>query len=181
MLCSIFQKLSFSFLVEGGTRTIPVLHSGHQHAKYSPCQTDRTSVYLRVPLMLNTLDTSDISVVQQLENAGHSGGIECRCSECQRLKDTEDKWICRLGTFNAPHGLNTRDEIKTRSRVNFKTFGTWICIKNLQKFALFTTYLFIYLPNSKLKLKQFNFVSMYFLKPNYCVNISFTFSCWLCS
>jgi len=62
MLCSIFQKLSFSFLVEGGTRTIPVPHSGHQHAKYSSCQADRTSGYLRVPLMLNTLDTSDISV-----------------------------------------------------------------------------------------------------------------------
>ena len=56
---SIFQKLSFSFLVEVGTRTIPVLHSGHQHAKYSSCQADRTSVYLRVPLMLNTPDTSE--------------------------------------------------------------------------------------------------------------------------
>ena len=57
--------------------------------------------------------------VKQLEDAGHTGGIGCRCSECQRLKDTEDKWICRLGTFNPPHGLNSRDEIKTRSRVNF--------------------------------------------------------------
>ena len=54
-----------------------------------------------------------------LREAGHIGGVACRCSECQRLKDQEDKWICRLGTFNPPHGLNTRDEIKTRSRVNF--------------------------------------------------------------
>ena len=42
----------------------------------------------------------------------------------KKLKDVEDKWICRLGTFNAPHGLNSRDEIKTRSRVNFGRHGT---------------------------------------------------------
>ena len=54
-----------------------------------------------------------------LNEAGHIGGVACRCSECQRLKDQEDKWICRMGTFHAPHGLNTRDEIKSRSRVNF--------------------------------------------------------------
>ena len=70
--------------------------------------------------LIDHIDTS----VQQLDDAGHSGGIGCRCSEYQRLKDTEDKWICRLGTFNPPHGLNTSDEIKTRSRVNFKIFGT---------------------------------------------------------
>ena len=54
-----------------------------------------------------------------LKDAEHIGGVACRCNECQRLKDQEDKWICRLGTFHPPHGLNTRDEIKTRSRVNF--------------------------------------------------------------
>ena len=56
---------------------------------------------------------------ERLNDAGHKGGVACRCSECQRLKDIEDKWICRLGTFNPPHGLNSRDEIKARSRVNF--------------------------------------------------------------
>ena len=45
---------------------------------------------------------------------------------CQRLKDIEDKWICRLGTFNPPNGLNTRDEIKTRSRVNFSKQNSFI-------------------------------------------------------
>jgi len=60
----ISKIVFFFFLVEGGTRTIsPVLHSGQQHAKYSPCQDDRTSVYLRVALMLNTADTTDISRV----------------------------------------------------------------------------------------------------------------------
>ena len=57
---------------------------------------------------------------EKLADASHGGGVACRCSECQRLKDIEDKWICRLGTFNPPNGLNTRDEIKTRSRVNFR-------------------------------------------------------------
>ena len=66
--------------------------------------------------LVDHIDTSP----EQLQDAGHSGGVGCRCSECQRLKDTEDKWICRLGTFNPPNGLNTRDEIKTRSRVNFR-------------------------------------------------------------
>ena len=53
-------------------------------------------------------------------SAGHQGGPKCRCSECLNLKDTEDKWICRLGTFYGANVLNTRDEIKTKSRVNFK-------------------------------------------------------------
>ena len=47
----------------------------------------------------------------------------CRCSECQRLKDQEDKWIYRLGSFNPPAGLNTRNEIKSRVRVNFRDSG----------------------------------------------------------
>ena len=69
--------------------------------------------------LLDHIDTSE----EQLNNTGHTGGIGCRCSECQRLKDQEDKWICRLGTFHPPHGLNSRDEIKTRSRVNFRLSG----------------------------------------------------------
>ena len=44
----------------------------------------------------------------------------CRCSECQRLKDTEDKWMCRLGTLDTATGLNNRDEMQSRVRVNFR-------------------------------------------------------------
>ena len=66
---------------------------------------------------------SMVTSEEKLDAAGHGGGVACRCSECQRLKDIEDKWICRLGTFNPPNGLNTRDEIKTRSRVNFGQMG----------------------------------------------------------
>ena len=66
--------------------------------------------------IIDFIETSD----EKLEDAGHVGGVGCRCNECQRLKDQEDKWICRLGTFHPPNGLNSRDEIKARSRVNFR-------------------------------------------------------------
>ena len=76
-----------------------------------------------------------VTTEQLLKDAEHIGGVACRCNECQRLKDQEDKWICRLGTFHPPHGLNTRDEIKTRSRVNFSRLtqaGSW---ENLQHYV----------------------------------------------
>ena len=51
--------------------------------------------------LLDYIETSE----ELLRNAGHTGGVQCRCSECQRLKDTEDKWMCRLGTLDTPSGL----------------------------------------------------------------------------
>ena len=66
--------------------------------------------------ILDSLNTS----AERLDVAGHLGGARCRCSECTRLKMVEDKWICRLGSFYGASGLNTRDEIKARSRVNFR-------------------------------------------------------------
>ena len=66
--------------------------------------------------LVDHIDTSE----QKLAEVGHTGGAKCRCSECQRLKDEEDKWICRLGSFHQPGGLNFRDEIKSRVRVNFR-------------------------------------------------------------
>ena len=65
--------------------------------------------------LLDFIDTTQ----EKLVRVGHQGGPKCRCSECQRLKNVEDKWICRMGTFYGTNGLNTRDEIKARSRVNF--------------------------------------------------------------
>ena len=65
--------------------------------------------------LVDHIDTTEGSLV----SAGHQGGAKCRCTECVRLKNTEDKWICRLGAFHGPNGLNSRDEIKARSRVNF--------------------------------------------------------------
>ena len=67
-------------------------------------------------VLVDYLNTS----AERLQQAGHVGGAKCRCTECLKLKELEDKWICRLGTFYGQHGLNTRDEVKSRSRVNFK-------------------------------------------------------------
>ena len=65
--------------------------------------------------LVDFMDTSE----EKLTLAGHVGGPKCRCDECQKLKAIEDKWICRMGSFYGGNGLNTRDEIKSRSRVNF--------------------------------------------------------------
>ena len=65
--------------------------------------------------IIDFMDTTN----EKLTAAGHQPGPKCRCSECQKLKTIEDKWICRLGSFYGANGLNTRDEIKARSRVNF--------------------------------------------------------------
>ena len=65
--------------------------------------------------LVDHIDTSE----GELARVGHQGGAKCRCAECLRLKSTEDKWICRLGSFYGVGGLNTRDEIKARSRVNY--------------------------------------------------------------
>ena len=65
-----------------------------------------------------TLVDSITTTEEELRGARHQGGARCRCEICSRLKMVEDKWICRLGSFHK-HGLNARDEIKARSRVNF--------------------------------------------------------------
>ena len=57
--------------------------------------------------LIDFMETSQ----EKLTTAGHVGGPKCRCSECQRLKSIEDKWICRMGSFYGS-GLNTRDVTK---------------------------------------------------------------------
>ena len=78
---------------------------------------------LGVQLVLNQLKWTILdhfeTTLENLTKVGHQGGPQCRCSECQRLKTVEDKWICRMGSFYGDSGLNTRDEVKSRSRVNF--------------------------------------------------------------
>ena len=66
-----------------------------------------------------TLLDSIVTSLQKLEAAKHEAGPKCRCSECLRLKSTEDKWICRLGTFFGQTGLNSRDEIKGKVRCTY--------------------------------------------------------------
>ena len=70
----------------------------------------------------NTLDFTLLDyhdTTQAILNlANHEPGPKCRCSECGKLKSKEDEWILKLGTFYE-NGLNSRDEIKARSRSNW--------------------------------------------------------------
>ena len=75
---------------------------------------DRDLTHLRWTL----IDHNDVTA-EKLADAGHQGGAKCRCCQSEKLNDCEDKWICRLGAFHGPSGLNSRDEIKGRSRINF--------------------------------------------------------------
>ena len=81
-----------------------------------PSDTGPDKSNIRITL-LDYLDTTE----QLLTEAGHTGGPQCRCSQCDKLKRIEDKWIMRLGTFFGDSGLNVRDEIVTNVRVNFKS------------------------------------------------------------
>ena len=44
------------------------------------------------------------------------------CQLCSRLKNIEDDWIMRLGTFYYPGGLNKRDEIKKKWGQDIKIY-----------------------------------------------------------
>ena len=55
---------------------------------------------------------------QKLREAGHKKG-NCVCSECDRLRKLENKWILRLGTFFGDSGLNERNTINNAVRVQF--------------------------------------------------------------
>ena len=73
---------------------------------------DTSKMQLRIYLVDFMLTST-----QALTLAGHEPGPQCRCSECARLKAVEDDWICKMGTFSGRH-LNSRNEIKSKSRVN---------------------------------------------------------------
>ena len=61
-----------------------------------------------------------IDVAQDvLTEVGHVKGPKCRCTECNRLKDLEDKWILKMGTFYGEGALNSRDEIQSKTRYNW--------------------------------------------------------------
>ena len=61
--------------------------------------------------LIDFYDTSEEALIR----AGHTGGVQCRCKECNNLLGVENKNILKLGTFYE-HGLNSRDEIKSLCR-----------------------------------------------------------------
>ena len=87
--------------------------------------------------LLDFLDTSH----EKLALANHEPGPKCRCSECEKLKSLEDAWILKLGTFYE-RGLNTRDEVKTKSRCNwwFMFFVCHFCLRGGGGFSSTNTF-----------------------------------------
>ena len=73
-------------------------------------QNDRNMPQLRISI-IDYMNTSEMS----LQISKHQNGPQCRCSECEKLKTLEDKWILRLGTYEG-NGLNDRNEIKSKCR-----------------------------------------------------------------
>ena len=65
--------------------------------------------------LVDFYDTTETKLIK----AGHVPGPKCRCRECENLKLKEDRWILNLGTLYND-GLNRRDEVKCKSRFNWK-------------------------------------------------------------
>ena len=53
---------------------------------------------------------------EKLSRVGHEPGPKCRCEACSELKNLEDTWILKMGTFYGTWGLNERDEIQSKTR-----------------------------------------------------------------
>lgn len=76
----------------------------------------------KITLGFNLIDYYDTSEGKLLE-AGHVPGPKCRCRECNSLKDLEDledRWILKMGSSYVISGLNSRDEIKNKTRCTWK-------------------------------------------------------------
>ena len=65
-------------------------------------------------LRFTLVDYIDVNQ-EDLIRVGHVKGPQCTCSECNRLKDKEDKVILKMGTFYG-RGLNTRYQIQSKTR-----------------------------------------------------------------
>ena len=78
-----------------------------------PGDTGREKLNLTVTLV----DFIDVTL-EDVQGAGH-GGVGCECELCGKLKNLEDDWIMRLGSFYYPGGLNKRDKIKRKVRSGY--------------------------------------------------------------
>ena len=52
---------------------------------------------------------------EKLQRANHVPGPYCQCKECNHLKDLEDRWILKMGSFYGSSGLNSRDDAKGKT------------------------------------------------------------------
>ena len=65
--------------------------------------------------LVDYLDTTE----EELDQCQHTPGPSCRCTVCMKLKLLEDRFILKSGSFYS-QGLNTRDEVKSKTRVQWK-------------------------------------------------------------
>ena len=65
--------------------------------------------------LIDFFDTTE----EKLLKANHVPGPKCRCGECGKLKHLEDCWILKVGSFYGESGLNHRNEIKRKTRVQW--------------------------------------------------------------
>ena len=64
--------------------------------------------------LVDHLDTTET----ELQEAGHVSGPKCVCLICGKLKQLEDKFMMKTGSFY-DHGLNSRCEIKRKARCSW--------------------------------------------------------------
>ena len=74
-------------------------------------------------LSLTLIDHYDTTKTKLLR-ANHIKGPQCQCNECDNLKSLEDKWIMKLGSFYGKSGLNSRDEVKKKTRGQWSNHPT---------------------------------------------------------
>ena len=72
-------------------------------------------VYAQKFTLVDHLDTSR----EELEREGHTSGATCKCRVCLKLKELEDKFILKSGTFYG-NGLNSRNELENKTRSCWK-------------------------------------------------------------
>ena len=53
---------------------------------------------------------------EKLRKVKHESGGKCKCSECWLLRDLEIIWILKVGSFYGSSGLNSRNDIKKKTR-----------------------------------------------------------------
>ena len=82
-------------------------------------------------LNFTLIDYIDVSP-EYLVKIGHVKGPQCRCMECNRLKDVEDSWILKMGTFYGDGALNSRDEVQAKRRCNWSARGGGGARRNVQ-------------------------------------------------
>ena len=59
------------------------------------------------------------TTAESLRQSQHKSGPACGCTECDKLKQLESKWILRVGTVHGQFGLNIKSELSRKVRASF--------------------------------------------------------------